>query len=110
MHMPPTSGTIPLKKTWKCSRTFTIQSLQERKKGAPNERCFPVNMLRFFIILLLAGIFMTTADAQLTLSGKPGLLYIPTAGESEDGEFRVAYALNPAKYNIKNYGGFSENV
>jgi hypothetical protein len=49
-------------------------------------------------------------SAQLNLSGKPGLLYTPTARETQDGELHIAYSLNPAKYNIKNYGGFSENV
>ena len=43
--------------------------------------------------------------AQTNLSGKPGLIYIPSAAETKDGEFRIGYNYNPKNYGLRHQGG-----
>nr|WP_293834684.1 YjbH domain-containing protein [uncultured Arsenicibacter sp.] len=40
--------------------------------------------------------------AQSNISGKPGLLYIPTAELLDDGTFRIGYFYNPSHYDLRN--------
>lgn len=50
-------------------------------------------------LLLLIGVL--PASAQINLSGKPGLIYIPSAEETADGTFRLGYNYNPLKYALR---------
>ncbi len=57
------------------------------------------------LIRLLLGLLLTTAAglsarlwAQVNISGKPGLLYIPTAKTLGDGMVHVGVGYNPVKY------------
>lgn len=65
--------------------------------------------LKAFVKLLLGAMMMfcfTNGHAQLNLSGKPGLLNIPTARETQDGELHVGYFYNPVEYAAKYNGRF----
>ncbi|HEV7349182.1 YjbH domain-containing protein [Telluribacter sp.] len=51
----------------------------------------------------------------MNISGKPGLIYIPTARETPDGTFTVGANYNPYRYGFrstyyKNQGNFSERI
>lgn len=50
-------------------------------------------------LLLFMGIF--PVYGQINLSGKPGLIYIPSATETEDGTLRLGYNYNPIKYGLR---------
>ncbi|GAB4024771.1 hypothetical protein GCM10028773_48330 [Spirosoma koreense] len=50
------------------------------------------------LLLSLIGGTACPIQAQVNISGKPGLLYIPTATLLEDGTFHVGYSLNPTNY------------
>ncbi|WP_207507474.1 YjbH domain-containing protein [Telluribacter humicola] len=54
-------------------------------------------ILPFFVFWLMA----LNGYAQMNLSGKPGLMYIPTARETADGTFTVGYAYNPERYGLR---------
>ena len=54
-------------------------------------------MLSFLLLLMLGQ----GALAQVNLSGKPGLLFTPTAVETEDGLFRFGYNYNPIRYALR---------
>lgn len=56
------------------------------------------------LVLFLLLAFLTDAAAQMNMSGKPGLMYIPTARETKDGELNAGYFYNPVKYAVK-YNG-----
>jgi hypothetical protein len=50
-------------------------------------------------LLLFAGVL--PVSAQINLSGKPGLIYIPSAVETPDGTFRLGYNYNPKEYALR---------
>ncbi len=60
-------------------------------------------------MLLCIGI-PTQIWAQVNISGKPGLLYIPTAEVVEDGTFSAGYALNPMNYAFRFNKSNSESI
>lgn len=45
--------------------------------------------------------FTLTSFAQTNLSGKPGLIYVPSAVALEDGAFRFGYNYNPIHYGMR---------
>lgn len=45
--------------------------------------------------------YSTILRAQVNISGKPGLLYVPSAEVVEDGTFSAGYAYNPSNYAIR---------
>ncbi len=49
-------------------------------------------------LLLLGGLYSTRLCAQVNVSGKSGLIYIPTAEVQEDRTFSAGYAYNPKNY------------
>jgi hypothetical protein len=53
--------------------------------------------------LLLAGLLCLALPGygQMNLSGKPGLIYIPTAREIPDGTFTLGYSYNPIRYGLR---------
>ncbi len=56
-------------------------------------------------LIWISGSF--AALAQVNVSGKPGLIYIPTARSLQDGDFQAGYSFNPIRYSfagINNYG------
>jgi len=48
--------------------------------------------------------------AQVNLSGKPGLIYTPSAVATEDGFFRLGYNYNPIKYALRGGGLNPERI
>ena len=62
-------------------------------------------MLSFFLLFL--GFH---SSAQVNLSGKPGLIFTPSAVETEDGLFRFGYNYNPIKYALRRRGRNPERV
>jgi len=55
-------------------------------------RCFLLGLLLITLPLL--------TTAQVNISGKPGLMYIPTARSLQDGDFLVGYSFNPIRYAV----------
>lgn len=50
------------------------------------------------IAFILVGLTSLSGSAQVNISGKPGLLNIPTARVLTDGRFHIGYHYNPANY------------
>ncbi|MEZ0485110.1 YjbH domain-containing protein [Fibrella aquatica] len=64
-----------------------------------------------FRLLLAAAIgFPMATQAQLNISGKPGLIYIPSAEQTEDGTFSIGYKYNPRDYAFKFNRTNSESI
>jgi hypothetical protein len=51
-----------------------------------------------FLLLLLS---LQHSFAQVNLSGKPGLMFTPSAVETEDGLLRLGYNYNPIRYGLR---------
>ncbi|WP_018620281.1 YjbH domain-containing protein [Spirosoma luteum] len=65
----------------------------------------------FAMVLFLMWIGCPTVlQAQVNISGKAGLLYIPSAEVVEDGTFSAGYAYNPVNYAIKFNKRNSESI
>jgi hypothetical protein len=65
------------------------------------------------ILLLIAAVCLlciTTVWAQVNISGKPGLIYIPTADILKDGTFLTGYNFNPTGYAFKYNKTNSESI
>jgi hypothetical protein len=60
-----------------------------------------------FLVLLCVNI---PVYSQMNISGKPGLLYVPSAVETKDGSFIFGYAYNPSKYAFRKNGIHSEST
>jgi hypothetical protein len=66
---------------------------------------------KVFLLGLLLGIGVSMrASAQVNISGKAGLMYIPTAEVQEDGTFSAGYALNPKNYAFRFNKANSESI
>ena len=50
------------------------------------------------LVLSLLSSGLSVLHAQVNISGKPGLIYIPTANFLADGTFQAGYSLNPVNY------------
>lgn len=63
---------------------------------------------------LISGLLLIGAGqackAQSTIFGKTGLIYVPTATETNDGHFRVGYHYNPIGYGFRYKGQNSESI
>jgi hypothetical protein len=59
-------------------------------------------------LFLWAG--LGVALGQVNISGKPGLLYIPTAVASENGSLRLGAAYNPVDYGLRRRGRNAERI
>ncbi|WP_375444590.1 YjbH domain-containing protein [uncultured Fibrella sp.] len=55
----------------------------------------------FKLLLVVCAGHPVQILAQMNISGKPGLIYIPTADLMEDGTFSIGYNYNPSNYAIK---------
>ncbi|WP_026632849.1 YjbH domain-containing protein [Dyadobacter alkalitolerans] len=53
------------------------------------------------LLFLLALFFGTDVTGQNNISGKPGLIYVPSAAETKDGAFQFGYNFNPMRYGIR---------
>lgn len=63
--------------------------------------------------ILLSFLFLfaiSQSFAQVNLSGKPGLIYTPSAVATEDGLFRLGYNYNPIKYSLRRNGRNPERI
>lgn len=56
---------------------------------------------KVWIPLLLALCMSFHLHAQTNISGKPGLIYIPSARMTEDGSFQFGYHFNPIHYGFR---------
>lgn len=59
-------------------------------------------------LFLWAG--LGVALGQVNISGKPGLLYIPTAVASEEGSLRLGASYNPVDYGLRRRGRNAERI
>lgn len=62
-------------------------------------------LLSFFLLFVVSQSF-----AQVNLSGKPGLIYTPSAVETKEGTFRLGYNYNPIKYALRGRNRNPERV
>lgn len=78
-----------------------------------------IHLIRFVLVLFISLILTDLVNAQVNLSGKPGLLFIPSARGLTDGELLLGVTHNPIRYavsGINNLGsttslnGNAENV
>lgn len=53
------------------------------------------------LIITTGLLYGISATAQVNVSGKPGLIYIPSARILEDGTFQANYTYNPIRYALK---------
>ena len=60
--------------------------------------------------LLLVLVSVEVGCCQVNLSGKPGLIYVPSAAFTEDGLLTVGVNYNPAKYALSETGKNAERV
>jgi hypothetical protein len=58
--------------------------------------------------LLFLGV--PAARAQVNISGKPGLIYVPSATLTEDGAFRLGVNYNPVEYGFRRRGRNAERI
>lgn len=56
---------------------------------------------RHIIGVLVLLLFSLRLFSQTNLSGKPGMLYVPSAIELKDGDFRFGYNYNPIHYGLR---------
>jgi hypothetical protein len=54
-----------------------------------------------WVLVLLALCMRLPLHAQTNISGKPGLIYIPSARLTEDGAFQFGYHFNPIRYGFR---------
>jgi hypothetical protein len=68
----------------------------------------------YFQICLWIGLsicaFQNPVLAQKNLSGKNGLIYIPTAVASKDGDFSFGYNYNPIEYALRGKNKYAEQI
>lgn len=75
-----------------------------------------INLKKFVLkrkgSILLPFLLLSTclSFGQTNISGKPGLIYIPTAVKTEDGSFKIGYAYNPIKYGLRKRGKNPERI
>jgi len=63
------------------------------------------------MLLAVAGIGVPVRlQAQMNISGKPGLMYIPSAELTQDGTFSIGYNFNPSHYAFKYTDTNSESI
>ena len=63
-----------------------------------------------FLMALILGLCLKSAKAQINLSGKPGIIFTPSAVESPDGQFRFGYNYNPINYALRGRGRNPERI
>lgn len=64
----------------------------------------------YLLILVCLFSFQKHAAAQKNLSGKNGLIYIPSAVESLDGDFSFGYNYNPIEYALRGKNKYAEQI
>lgn len=72
--------------------------------------CNTLGKGRFILPFLFLWVALGAAEAQVNISGKPGLIYVPTAVESEEGSLRVGVAYNPVEYGFRRRGRNAERI
>jgi hypothetical protein len=60
-----------------------------------------------FLLLLTMH---TEGFGQINISGKPGLMFTPSAVETQDGTFRFGYNYNPIQYSLRKRGKNPERI
>ena len=63
-----------------------------------------------WILPFLLLFFSVGAEAQTNISGKPGLIYIPSATLTEDGTLRMGANYNPVRYGFRRRGRNPERI
>jgi hypothetical protein len=66
--------------------------------------------IRYLVLLVLGSLLAQEGAAQVNLSGKPGLVYTPTARQTTDGAFSLGLTYNPAAYGMRARGTNPERV
>lgn len=64
------------------------------------------SLLPFLVILCMS----TCGYCQMNISGKPGLIFIPTAVETKSGSFTFGYVYNPIDYSFRLNRRYSEST
>ena len=62
------------------------------------------------VLLLIGMAYPTIVQAQVNVSGKAGLLYVPSAEVVEDGTFSIGYTYNPSNYAFRFNRQNSESI
>ncbi|WP_254412312.1 YjbH domain-containing protein [Dyadobacter diqingensis] len=65
------------------------------------------NSLLPFLVILCAS---TSGYGQMNISGKPGLMYVPSASETKEGNFQFGINYNPINYGFRFNKKNSENI
>lgn len=66
--------------------------------------------LKIIALLSLFALNSPFCDAQTTIFGKTGLIYVPTATRTDDGTFQFGYHYNPIRYGFRYKGQNSESI
>lgn len=67
-------------------------------------------LLKTAVLLCLFTLVSPFCEAQTTIFGKTGLIYIPTATRTGDGTFQFGYHYNPIRYGFRYKGQNSESI
>ncbi|GGH19954.1 hypothetical protein GCM10007423_00020 [Dyadobacter endophyticus] len=62
------------------------------------------------VLLPLLVLISPFCDAQTTIFGKTGLIYVPTATRTDDGTFQFGYHYNPIRYGFRYKDRNSESI
>lgn len=65
------------------------------------------NVILPFLLILCVS---TCGYGQMNISGKPGLIYVPSATETKEGNFQFGVNYNPKKYGFRFNKQNSENI
>jgi len=68
------------------------------------------HFLKTIAFLCLFAFTSPFCDAQTSIFGKTGLIYIPTATRTGDGTFQFGYHYNPIRYGFRYKGQNSESI
>ncbi len=67
-------------------------------------------VLKKAALLCLFAFISPFSNAQTTIFGKTGLMYVPTATYTDDGTFQFGYHYNPVRYGFRYKGHSSESI
>ena len=78
-------------------------SMGYRKKRPQDKVSLRQSLIRLFVYVLFLVVVLASkfANAQMNLSGKSGLIYIPNVSTYTDGSVAVGYNFNPANYSLR---------
>ena len=73
-------------------------------------KCNKLGKGRIVLSFLLFWATLGNVEGQVNISGKPGMIYIPSAVSSEEGSLRLGAAYNPVDYGFRRRGRNAERI